>query len=119
MARILEKRTFPPEEVGEPDDFCRRIVAGVEALQSQIDEVIAGISENWTVSRMPLVDRSILRMSVWEILHADDIPDSVAINEAVEMAKIYGGEDSSKFVNGILGKLAEDHEQASTESGEL
>jgi N utilization substance protein B len=56
---------------------------------------------------MPLVDRNILRLAVFEILYRDDVPDSVSINEAVEMAKVYGGEDSSKFVNGILGRLAD------------
>jgi transcription termination factor NusB len=58
--------------------------------------------------RMPLVDRNILRLAVFEMLYRDeDVPDSVAINEAVEMAKVYGGEDSSKFVNGVLGRLAD------------
>jgi N utilization substance protein B len=56
---------------------------------------------------MPLVDRSILRLAAYEILFADDIPASVSINEAVEMAKVFGGDDSSKFVNGVLGRLAE------------
>jgi len=56
---------------------------------------------------MPLVDRNILRLATYEILFADSIPPSVSINEAVEMAKVYGGEDSSRFVNGVLGKIAE------------
>jgi N utilization substance protein B len=69
--------------------------------------LIERTSDNWVLSRMPLVDRNILRLAVFELLYLDDVPDSVSINEAVEMAKIYGGEDSSKFVNGILGRLAE------------
>jgi N utilization substance protein B len=60
---------------------------------------------------MPLVDRSILRLAAYEILFAADIPASVSINEAVEMAKVFGGEDSSKFVNGVLGRLAETREE--------
>ena len=56
---------------------------------------------------MPLVDRNILRVAVWEITNVDDVPPSVAINEAVELAKVFGGEDSSKFVNGVLGRIAE------------
>jgi len=103
---ILESRSFNPEE-GEPSEFCRVLLAGVEERQEQIDGVLADISEHWAVSRMPLVDRNILRMAVYEILYIDEIPDSVSINEAVEMAKTYGGEDSSKFVNGVLGRLAE------------
>ena len=118
MASILEDHSYVDEEMGEPTDFSRDIVIGVETRQDRIDETIEAISENWTIMRMPLVDRSILRIAVWEILFADDIPDSVTINEAVEMAKVYGGEDSSKFVNGILGKLAEDHQAAASGGGD-
>jgi N utilization substance protein B len=105
-SRILAEGTYN-EEDGEPSEFCRQVLLGVEAHMARIDAVIEEISENWSLSRMPLVDRNILRVAVFEILYLDDVPDSVAINEAVEMAKVYGGEDSSKFVNGILGRLAE------------
>jgi len=105
-SRILDEGTYS-EEDGEPSDFCRQILLGVETHQARIDSIIEDISENWVLSRMPLVDRNILRLAVFEIVYLDEIPDSVSINEAVEMAKVYGGEDSSKFVNGILGRLAE------------
>jgi N utilization substance protein B len=107
LGRILSEGTFSVED-GEPTEYCRDIVLGVEAHQSRIDRLIEDTSSNWTLSRMPLVDRNILRLAVWEMLYRDeDVPDSVAINEAVEMAKVYGGEDSSKFVNGVLGRLAD------------
>lgn len=106
VSRILEQGTYS-EEDGEPADFCRQILLGVEAHQSRIDALIGRTSDNWTLSRMPLVDRNILRLAVYELLYLEDVPDSVTINEAVEMAKLYGGEDSSKFVNGILGRLSE------------
>lgn len=106
LSRILSQGSYSTED-GEPTEFCREIVVGVEDHQSRIDSIIEDISENWVLSRMPLVDRNILRLSVYEMLYRDDVPDSVSINEAVEMAKVYGGEDSSKFVNGILGRLAE------------
>jgi len=106
LSRILSQGSYSTED-GEPTEFCRDIVVGVEDHQSRIDSIIEDISENWVLSRMPLVDRNILRLSVYEMLYRDDVPDSVSINEAVEMAKVYGGEDSSKFVNGILGRLAE------------
>ncbi len=102
-------------EMGEPSHFARELLEGVEENQSEIDGTIERLSQHWTLSRMPLVDRNILRVAVFELLHEDSIPSSVTINEAVEMAKLYGGEDSSKFVNGILGKLAEDAEIASGE----
>jgi N utilization substance protein B len=95
-------------DMGEPSRFAHELLEGVEEHQEGIDATIERLSQHWTLSRMPLVDRNILRIAVFELLHEDSIPSSVTINEAVEMAKIYGGEDSSKFVNGILGKLAED-----------
>jgi N utilization substance protein B len=105
VGRILGQRTYSCED-GEPDEFCRELVAGVETYLPQIDETIGEVSENWSVSRMPLVDRNILRLATYEIAYEGDVPTSVAINEAVELAKVYGGEDSSKFVNGVLGKIA-------------
>ena len=106
LSRILADGSYRIED-GEPTDFCRQLVLGVEAHQPRIDATIGDISENWSLMRMPLVDRNILRLAVFEMLYLDEVPDSVSINEAVEMAKVYGGEDSSKFVNGILGHLAE------------
>jgi N utilization substance protein B len=106
LSLILAKGTYC-EEDGVPSDFCRQLLFGIESHQARIDATIEEISENWTLSRMPLVDRNILRLAVFELLYLDDVPDSVSINEAVEMAKLYGGEDSSKFVNGMLGRLAD------------
>ena len=106
VARILEDASYSVEE-GELTGFAREVLTGVEAHQGRLDRIIEEISENWALSRMPLVDRSILRLAVYEMLYRTDVPDSVAINEAVEMAKVYGGEDSSKFVNGILGRLSD------------
>jgi len=106
VERIIELGTYSKED-GELSDFCRELLDGVEAHQDDIDAALAEISEHWSVARMPLVDRSILRLAAYEILFAGDIPASVSINEAVEMAKVFGGDDSSKFVNGVLGRLAE------------
>ena len=105
ITKILGLRTFSLED-GEPDKYCRELVTGVEKYVDGIDGTLGEVSENWAVSRMPLVDRNILRIATYEILYDADVPPSVAINEAVELAKVYGGEDSSKFVNGVLGKIA-------------
>jgi len=105
IAEILASSTYSVED-GEPDDFCRVLVTGVAAHAEEIDTLIGEVSENWVVSRMPFVDRNILRLATFEIFYGGDVPASVAINEAVELAKTYGGEDSSKFVNGVLGKIA-------------
>lgn len=118
VAKILNTRAYNTEEVGEPSEFARQLVVGVEAKQNRIDDVIESISENWALSRMPLVDRNILRLAVYELLFEPEIPDSVSINEAVEMAKTYGGDDSSKFVNGILGKISERRDELASAEAE-
>ena len=109
IERILADESYSTED-GEPSEFARTLAQGVEQRLEAIDDVIGRTSEHWVVSRMPIVDRNILRVATWEILHSEDVPTSVAINEAVELAKVYGGDDSSKFVNGVLGKIAERHE---------
>ena len=108
---ILEAESYSKED-GELTEFCKELLLGVSEHQAGIDETLGAISEHWTVHRMPTVDRCILRLAAYEILYLDEIPASVSINEAVEMAKVYGGEDSSKFVNGVLGKLAEQYVMA-------
>jgi len=108
VADILETRTYNAED-GEPSEYCRALALGTEQNQQAIDAQIEATSQHWSLMRMPFVDRNILRLAVFEILFENDVPDSVVINEAVEMAKVYGGEDSSKFVNGVLGRIAELH----------
>ena len=105
VTRILGLKSYSLED-GEPVEYCRALVMGVEKYLTGLDETIGEVSENWAVSRMPLVDKNILRIATYEILYDAEVPPSVAINEAVELAKVYGGEDSSKFVNGVLGKIA-------------
>lgn len=105
ISRILGLKMYSLED-GEPDEYCRELVGGVEKYIDGLDAMIGEVSENWAVTRMPLVDRNILRIATYEILYDAEVPASVAINEAVELAKVYGGEDSSKFVNGVLGKIA-------------
>ena len=87
-------------------EFSQDICAGVEARSAEVDQLIEGASANWRLPRMPVVDRNILRLATWEILASPEVPVSVSINEAVELAKRYGESDSSKFVNGILDKIA-------------
>lgn len=106
IAQILACESYSVED-GQPDEFCRSIALGVEEHLEEIDALMGTTSEHWSVTRMPLVDRNILRIATFELLHGVDVPPSVAINEAVELAKVYGGDDSSKFVNGVLGKIAE------------
>ena len=93
-------------------DYALQLVNGVTDHRAQIDEQLALVSENWKVERMPIVDRTILRLAVYEMLYETDVPISVSINEAVELAKDFGGEDESpRFVNGVLGHIARNLEQ--------
>lgn len=103
---ILDARTFSTED-GEPSEYSREVALGTESHQVEIDAEIEATSQHWTLMRMPFVDRNILRLAVYEIVYGDGVPASVAINEAVELAKAYGGDDSPKFVNGVLGRIAE------------
>lgn len=96
---LVEDGVFP--------DYALDLVRGIEAHQCAIDRQLADTSENWAVDRMPIIDRSILRLAVFEMMFVEDVPVSVSINEAVELAKEFGGEDDSpRFVNGVLGRIA-------------
>ena len=97
---------------GEPERmaswlYAREIVDGVADHRDQIDELIASYAQGWTLDRMPNIDRALLRLASWEILHNPDVPTAVAIDESVELAKEYSTEDSARFVNGVLGRIAE------------
>lgn len=118
VVSILGARAYSIED-GEPSEYCRTLALGTEEHQEAIDREIEATSQHWSLMRMPFVDRNILRLAVYEILFEDDVPDSVAINEAVEMAKVYGGDDSSKFVNGVLGRIAEVAAEAGVDKGSV
>lgn len=87
--------------------YAREIVDGVTDHREEIDDLIASYAQGWTIDRMPNIDRAILRIASWEMLHNPEVPAPVAINEAVGLAKDYSTDDSSRFVNGVLGKIAE------------
>ena len=93
--------------VGEPlNDYAREVLQGVIAHREQIDGWIADAAFNWTIQRMLNVDRNIIRIACYEMAFVEGIPVPVSINEAVELAKVFGGDESPKFVNGILGRIA-------------
>lgn len=93
------------------EDFAQRLVCGVMENLSPIDQVIAGISKDWNINRMANVDRNIMRLALYEIFYCEDIPHNVSVNEAVELGKVFGGEESGRFINGILGKVLESPDQ--------
>jgi N utilization substance protein B len=87
--------------------YAVSIVEGVAAHSGRIDELISSYAEGWTLERMPVVDRNLARIAVYELLYVDEIDDAVAITEAVELAKQMSTDDSPRFLNGILGRIAE------------
>jgi N utilization substance protein B len=103
--------TMLAERVGSTDvppvnDYTVVLVEGVTAHRSRIDDLISEHAEGWTLQRMPAVDRAVLRIGLYELLWANDVPDAVAIDEAIELAKGLSTDDSPRFVNGVLGRIA-------------
>lgn len=89
--------------------YAEVLVTGVQDHQADLDELISRYAEGWTIDRMPVVDRTLVRMAAFEVLWGDDVPVAVAINEAVELAKSFSTDDSGRFVNGLLGRIVESH----------
>jgi N utilization substance protein B len=89
----------------EVREFSDTLIYGVEANIDGLDEIVSKYATNWKIERMATIDRNVLRIATFELLHTADIPPKVAINEAIEMAKKYGDKDSGKFVNGVLDKI--------------
>jgi len=87
-------------------DYARVLVEGVVAMHSDIDDQIETFSQGWAIDRMPSLDKAILRVALWEILFNDEVPDEVAIDEAVEIAKEYSTDDSGSFINGLLARIS-------------
>ena len=90
----------------DPDEFAAQLVVGVGENQDDLDAVIATHARNWEVDRMPALDRAILRLATYELIHRPDVPTAVVISEAVELAKSYSTDDSSRYVNGVLSAVA-------------
>ena len=97
------------DQYDEQEIFLRRLVLGTYENVHAIDGVITSYAIGWSLSRMAIVDRALLRLAIYEMLYLEDIPASVSINEAVELANKYSTVDSGKFINGILGKIARDN----------
>ena len=85
--------------------FARKLVEGSREMRADIDKIIGNAAQNWHLSRMAILDRNILRMAVYEMLHVDDIPAKVSINEAIELGKRYSTQHSGAFINGILDRI--------------
>lgn len=103
---LLAERSAAGPGAGPPvPEYAASLVRGVQAHRERIDELLASYSQGWTLERMPAVDRNILRIGAYELLWADDVPDGVAISEAVQLARELSTDASPAFVNGLLARL--------------
>lgn len=103
LDEILERNIGRYQETIDDKEFIRSLVVGTESSLAKLDDIIQPIAPEWPVEQIARIDRAILRMSLYELHHSQDVPPKVVINEAVELAKAFGGENSSRFVNGVLG----------------
>ena len=106
--RLYEKDQWPSST-----SHALTILTGVLERKEPIDEAIGGHADHWSVSRMNLIDRNILRIAVYELLFCEDIPPKVSINEAIELGKLFGTRESKRFLNGVLDRIAQ-HPRAET-----
>ena len=104
-ATVLSERVARAEQ--PLNEYTSTLVQGVEAERARIDELLATYAQGWTLERMPAVDRNVLRLGTWEVLYNPDVPDGVAISEAVGLVRELSTDASPGFVNGLLARLAE------------
>ena len=104
---VLSQRQRDPRDEISEYDHAVRLIEGVQTQRERIDELIATYAVGWTIDRMPAVDRNLLRLGGYELLWVDDVPDGVAISEAVALATELSTEESPRFVNGLLSRLQE------------
>ncbi|HOR14294.1 MAG: transcription antitermination factor NusB [Actinomycetales bacterium] len=105
--QLLIERLARPATPAPLADYTITLVEGVVRCWSEINEMLATYSQGWSVERMPAVDRAALRLATWEIVYSDEVPDAVAIDEAVELVKSLSTDESPAFVNGLLARIAE------------
>lgn len=98
------------EGEGPTNAYTATLVRGVVEHRARIDELLSSYSEGWALARMPAVDRNVLRLGVWELLYADDVPDAVAVSEAMALVTELSTDESPQFVNGILGSIVRNRE---------
>lgn len=110
LDEVLARNIDRYEETIDDKEFITSLVHGVDDHAEELDGIIGPVAPEWPIDQIARMDRIILRMGVYELLHNKSVPPKVAINEAVELAKAFGGDNSSKFVNGVLGTVLRNDE---------
>jgi N utilization substance protein B len=113
LARYCE--AFPYQQ--DVIDYTRVLLSGIERERDAIDELVKSASDNWRLDRITYVDINILRLGIFEMLFSEDVPPKVAIDEALEIAKKYGNEDSREFINGVLDRVLKDFYKREKQAG--
>ena len=101
----IKKRNIDNYKEDADNEFIDQTISGVTKNCTEIDKLITDAAPEWPLEQISTIDKTILRIAIYEILHSDEVPPKVAINEAVELGKTFGGENSSKFINGVLGTV--------------
>jgi N utilization substance protein B len=118
LNEVLSRNIERYRETIDDKAFIEQLVYGVDKRQAEIDDIVRPVAPEWPIEQIARIDRIILRIGVYELLHEPDVPPKVAINEAVELAKAFGGDNSSKFVNGVLGTVLRSQEDNSAKKEE-
>jgi N utilization substance protein B len=105
ISEVLSRNISRYRETIDDTEFIEKLVAGVSSHLTELDGILQPLAPEWPIDQIARMDRIVLRIGSYELLHADDVPPKVVINEAVELAKAFGGDNSSKFINGVLGSL--------------
>ncbi len=105
LATVLARNIHRYNKMVDDPEFVKQLVAGVDAKHVELDELLQPIAPDWPMAQIARMDRMVLHMGAYELLYGQDVPPKVVINEAVELAKAFGGDNSSKFINGVLGTL--------------
>lgn len=105
LESVLARNISRYKDMVDDQEFIRTLVFGVEAKQSELDAILQPVAPEWPIDQIARMDRIVLRMGAYELIYGDGVPPKVVINEAVELAKAFGGENSSKFINGVLGTV--------------
>ncbi len=111
LNEVLVRNIARYQEVLEDKDFITHIVEGTTRLQDALDAIIVPVAPEWPIDQIARMDRALLRMGIYELLYGNDAPPKVVINESVELAKAFGGDNSSKFINGVLGTVLKNKEK--------
>jgi N utilization substance protein B len=109
IEEVLDRNISRYKETVDDTDFIKQLVRGVNTHESDLDDILRPIAPEWPIEQIARMDRVILRIGTYELMHDKSVPPKVVINEAVELAKAFGGDNSSKFINGVLGTVLRQH----------